>query len=90
MDTVEEWIKGKRVVDAGGGMGWYTEFLSERNHDGEVIGVDSASRASKKGRALGNGTLVIGDISSLPFPAEQAIPNRIDDAGAAHDVTASM
>jgi SAM-dependent methyltransferase len=68
VDTFEEWINGKRVLDAGCGMGWYTEFLSERNHDGEVIGVDIASRAIKKGRALGNGTLVIGDISSLPFP----------------------
>lgn len=68
LEEFESWVNGKRVLDAGCGMGWYTEFLSERNPDGEVIGVDIAPRAISKGLELGNGPLIVGDITALPFP----------------------
>lgn len=66
----EAWIDGKRVLDAGCGMGWYTHFLADRNPSGTVIGVDLAERAVRKGTELDNGRLVVGDISQLPFPDE--------------------
>jgi ubiquinone/menaquinone biosynthesis C-methylase UbiE len=68
VEEFEDWINGKRVLDAGCGMGWYTDFLSERNPNGEVYGVDIANRAIKKGLELGNGHLLVGDITDLPFP----------------------
>jgi SAM-dependent methyltransferase len=66
----EEWVDGKRVLDAGCGMGWYTDFLSKRNPSGEVYGVDIAERAVRKGHELDNETLLVGDISRLPFADE--------------------
>lgn len=63
-----DWLNGKRVLDAGCGMGWYTNFLSERNPEGEVFGVDIAEKAVRKGHELGNGQLLVGDITKLPFP----------------------
>jgi SAM-dependent methyltransferase len=66
----EDWVNGKRVLDAGCGMGWYTEFLSKCNPDGVVYGVDIAKKAIKNGFELGNNHLLIGDISKLPFQDE--------------------
>jgi len=70
IDEFEEWINGKRVLDAGCGMGWYTNFLSEYDPDGEVYGVDIARKAINKGVKLGNGHLLIGSITDLPFSDE--------------------
>lgn len=63
-----EWISGKRALDAGCGMGWYTEFLSKRNPTGHVYGVDIARPAIETGRNLGIDNLIVGDISATPFP----------------------
>lgn len=65
-----DWVDGKRILDAGCGMGWYTEFLSERNPTGQVYGIDIAKPAVEKGRQLGIENLIVGDISATPFPDE--------------------
>lgn len=70
VEEFDEWVNGKRVLDAGCGMGWYTDFLSEHNPDGEVYGVDIAEKAIKKGHELENGHLLVGDIADLRFPDE--------------------
>lgn len=70
LDEFEDRVNGKRILDAGCGMGWYTDFLSKYNPDGEVYGVDIAEMAIKKGLEFGNGHLLIGDIADLPFPDE--------------------
>jgi SAM-dependent methyltransferase len=70
VNEFEDWVNGRRVLDAGCGMGWYTNFLSERNPDGEVYGIDIAEKAINKGLELGNDHILIGDISDLPFPDE--------------------
>jgi len=70
VEEFEDWVLGKRVLDAGCGMGWYTNFLSERNPEGEVYGVDIAEKAIRKGLEIGNGHLIVGDIADLPFPDE--------------------
>jgi len=67
-EEFETWIDGKRVLDAGCGMGWYTEYLSKRNPNGVVYGVDIAPDAVAKGTELGIDNLLVGNIMRLPFP----------------------
>lgn len=69
-EEFEDWIQGRTVLDAGCGMGWWTDYLSNLNPAGSVYGVDIAAAAVKKGRELGYEGLVIGDIGQLPFPDE--------------------
>jgi len=68
--TFEEWVGGKTVLDAGCGVGWYTEYLRSRNPTGTTIGIDIAEEAVRKGRDLGHGDLLVGDIGAPPFPDE--------------------
>jgi 2-polyprenyl-3-methyl-5-hydroxy-6-metoxy-1,4-benzoquinol methylase len=70
MDEFKNWVSGKRVLDAGCGMGWYTDFLSDDNPEGVVYGVDISEKAIKKRLQLDNGHLLVGDIADLPFRDE--------------------
>lgn len=63
-----DWIDGKTVLDAGCGMGWWTEFLTEQNPTGTVYGVDIAPDAVRRGVEIVDAPLLVGDMSQLPFP----------------------
>jgi ubiquinone/menaquinone biosynthesis C-methylase UbiE len=69
-EAFEEWIDGKRVLDAGCGMGWFVEYLSERNPNGDVYGIDIAEPAIATGRRHGATGLIVGSIDRPPFPDE--------------------
>lgn len=66
----EDWIEGRTVLDAGCGMGWWTDHLTNYNETGAVYGLDIAVDAVRKGGQLGNDRLLIGDMGTLPFPEE--------------------
>lgn len=67
VDEFEEWIDGKRVLDAGCGTGWYTHILSDYNDSGEVYGIDIAEDAIRESDTNSHQGLIVGNINKLPF-----------------------
>lgn len=61
-------LNGKKVLDAGCGMGWRTAWLDSINPDGETIGVDIAEGAIKKARELYDSKYLVEDLGNLSFP----------------------
>ncbi|UIE38657.1 class I SAM-dependent methyltransferase [Leptodesmis sichuanensis] len=64
---LENYVVGKRILDAGCGGGAYVEFLAQKGF--EVTGIDKYEEFLQVAREQGRlGTYVQGDIISLPFP----------------------
>jgi SAM-dependent methyltransferase len=62
-------VRGKDVLDAGCGPGWYAEWLA--SHGARVVAVDRSPRMVEltKARLAGRGQVITGDISDLAeFP----------------------
>jgi hypothetical protein len=60
-------VRGKRVLDAGCGVGWGTELLLEAGAR-DVVGLDIADEAAREFRArVPQAPFVLGDLAALPF-----------------------
>jgi SAM-dependent methyltransferase len=64
---LENYVVGKKLLDAGCGGGAYVEFLAQKGF--EVTGVDKYEEFLQVAREQGRlGTYVQGDVTNLPFP----------------------
>jgi O-antigen biosynthesis protein len=62
-------VSGRRVLDAGCGVGWGTQLIVEAGA-AQVIGVDIAPEAIRQSRErCPQGRFVVGDLGALPLPA---------------------
>lgn len=70
LEEFKEFIDGKRVLDAGCGMAWRTDWFRELNQTGMIVGIDIARDAVETGKRLLDADVILGDIGKLPFRHE--------------------
>jgi SAM-dependent methyltransferase len=62
-----EYVRGKRVLDAGSGTGYGAAILTRAGAE-QVVGVDIAEEAVTRAAELADAEFVVGDLHELPFP----------------------
>ena len=70
LDDFREQIDGKKVLDAGCGMAWRTDWFGKLNPSGIVVGIDLAREAVETGKRLLGANVVIADLGKPPFPKD--------------------
>jgi len=68
LNEFRKFIDGKKVLDAGCGMGWRTDWFRELNPFGVVVGIDIAEDAVETGKRLLDADVILGDLGQPPFP----------------------
>ena len=63
----KHFIDGKKVLDAGCGMAWRTEWFRQLNPSGTVVGLDIAREAVKTGKKLWTADVIVASLDTLPF-----------------------
>ncbi|RXK47440.1 class I SAM-dependent methyltransferase [Halorientalis pallida] len=71
VEEFEEWVKGKKVLDVGCGMGWWTDYVDDLNGEAEAVGIDLSEGAIEQGHELGIENIHVGDMSNLDFSDEE-------------------
>jgi len=69
LEGFKEFIDGKKVLDAGCGMAWRTDWFKELNQSGIVVGIDIAREAVKTGKRYVDADIILGDLGGPPFPS---------------------
>jgi len=65
LQLLEKYIVGKKILDIGCGLGFYTDYLSKQGHDS--WGVDFVTDFINQAKKSRQGNFVLGKAEQLPF-----------------------